>query len=44
MFDGLAARIQAAGVDAVHNDVPGAFRQILVTDPNGVRVELNVSW
>lgn len=43
-LDGLAARIQAAGIDAVHNDVPGAFRQIFVTDPNGVRVELNVSW
>ncbi len=42
-LDGLA-RIEAAGLDAVHNDVPSAFRQSYVTDPNSVRVELNVSW
>lgn len=40
--DGLAARLEAAGVEAVRNDVPGVFRQLFVTDPNGVRIELNV--
>ena len=40
--DALAARIEAAGVEAVRNDVPGVFRQLFVTDPNGVRIELNV--
>jgi catechol 2,3-dioxygenase-like lactoylglutathione lyase family enzyme len=42
-YDELAARLEAAGVDAVANEVPGgALRQLYVTDPNGVRVELNV--
>jgi len=40
--DGLAARLEAAGVEAVRNEVPGVFRQLFVTDPNGVRIELNV--
>ena len=32
-----------AGVEAVANDVPAAgLRQLFVTDPNGVRIELNV--
>jgi catechol 2,3-dioxygenase-like lactoylglutathione lyase family enzyme len=39
----LMARLEAAGVSAVENDVPGAgFRQLFLDDPNGVRVELNV--
>jgi catechol 2,3-dioxygenase-like lactoylglutathione lyase family enzyme len=39
----LVARLEAAGVSAVENDVPGAgFRQLFLHDPNGVRVELNV--
>ncbi len=39
----LAARVEAAGVEAVENAVPGAgLRQLFVTDPNGVRVEVNV--
>jgi catechol 2,3-dioxygenase-like lactoylglutathione lyase family enzyme len=41
--EALVARLEAAGVETVHNDVPGMFRQLFVTDPNGVRVELNVS-
>jgi catechol 2,3-dioxygenase-like lactoylglutathione lyase family enzyme len=42
-YDGLAARLEAAGIDAVVNEVAGgALRQLFVTDPNGVRVELNV--
>jgi catechol 2,3-dioxygenase-like lactoylglutathione lyase family enzyme len=42
-YDELAARLEAAGIDAVANEVPGGgLRQLYVTDPNGVRVELNV--
>ena len=41
-YEELAARLAAAGVEAVANVVPGMFRQLYVTDPNGVRVELNV--
>jgi catechol 2,3-dioxygenase-like lactoylglutathione lyase family enzyme len=41
--DALAARLEAAGVPAVSNDVPAAgIRQIFLEDPNGVRIELNV--
>jgi catechol 2,3-dioxygenase-like lactoylglutathione lyase family enzyme len=39
-YDALAARLEAAGVVAVPNEVPGMFRQLFVTDPNGVRLEL----
>ena len=42
-YDELAARLEAAGIDAVANEVPG--RQVapaLRDRPNGVRVELNV--
>jgi catechol 2,3-dioxygenase-like lactoylglutathione lyase family enzyme len=39
----LLARLEAAGIPAVANDVPGAgFRQLFLDDPNGVRIELNV--
>lgn len=41
-LDELAARLAAAGVDAVPNEVPGVFRQLYVTDPNGLRIEVNV--
>jgi catechol 2,3-dioxygenase-like lactoylglutathione lyase family enzyme len=42
-YDEAAARLRAAGVDAVENSVPGAgLRQLFVTDPNGVRIELNL--
>jgi catechol 2,3-dioxygenase-like lactoylglutathione lyase family enzyme len=42
-FDELVARVDAAGVVAVANEVPGAaVRQLYLTDPNGVRVELTV--
>lgn len=39
--DALAARLEAAGVSVVRNEVPGMLRQLFVTDPNGVRIELN---
>lgn len=41
-YEELAARLEAAGVEAVANEVPGVFRQLFVTDPNGLRIELNV--
>lgn len=42
--DALVARLGAAGVEAVSNDVPAAgIRQLFLDDPNGVRIELNVS-
>ncbi|HXZ56102.1 MAG TPA: VOC family protein [Gaiellaceae bacterium] len=41
-YGDAAARLEAEGLDAVANAVPGAgLRQLFVTDPNGVRVELN---
>jgi hypothetical protein len=34
----------AAGVETVTNDVPAAgMRQLFFSDPNGVRIELNVT-
>jgi hypothetical protein len=42
-YEQLAARLEAAGVQAVSNDVPAAgIRQLFLADPNGVRIELNV--
>jgi catechol 2,3-dioxygenase-like lactoylglutathione lyase family enzyme len=41
--EGLVARLEAAGIHAVSNDVPGAgIRQLFLDDPNGLRIELNV--
>jgi catechol 2,3-dioxygenase-like lactoylglutathione lyase family enzyme len=40
-YERLAARLEAAGADAVTHTVPG-LRQLFVTDPNGVRVEVNL--
>jgi catechol 2,3-dioxygenase-like lactoylglutathione lyase family enzyme len=42
-YDELASRLEGAGIEAMENRVPGAgFCQLFVTDPNGVRIELNV--
>jgi len=42
-YEELAARLEAAEIEAVANDVPAAgVRQLFLTDPNGVRIELNV--
>ena len=41
-YEQLVARLDAAGVEAVTNDVPDAgLRQLFFDDPNGVRIELN---
>lgn len=42
-YDGVAARLERAGVAAVRNTVPGVgLRQLFLEDPNGVRIEINV--
>ena len=42
-YAALVARLDAAGVRSVSNDVPAAgIRQLFLEDPNGVRIELNV--
>jgi catechol 2,3-dioxygenase-like lactoylglutathione lyase family enzyme len=42
-YEEISARLAAAGIEAVTNDVPdAAMRQIFLSDPNGVRIELNV--
>jgi catechol 2,3-dioxygenase-like lactoylglutathione lyase family enzyme len=40
-LDAASARLEAAGVDAFPNVAPGLLRQLYVTDPNGLRIELN---
>jgi len=42
-YDGLLERLERQGVRAVRNAVPGGPRQVFIQDPNGVRVEINVS-
>jgi len=42
-LEAILARLDAAGVRAVSNDVPTAgMRQLFLDDPNGVRIEVNV--
>jgi catechol 2,3-dioxygenase-like lactoylglutathione lyase family enzyme len=42
-YDAVCARLQHAGIAAVHNAVPAAgLRQLFIEDPNGVRIEINV--
>jgi catechol 2,3-dioxygenase-like lactoylglutathione lyase family enzyme len=40
--DELLSRLESVGATVVRNEVPGVFRQLFVTDPNGVRIEVNV--
>jgi catechol 2,3-dioxygenase-like lactoylglutathione lyase family enzyme len=42
-YDGLLERLSRAGIEAVCNAVPGGPRQVFIEDPNGVRVEINVT-
>lgn len=42
-YEAVTARLAAAGIDAVRNDVPGGGpRQLFFDDPEGLRVEINV--
>jgi catechol 2,3-dioxygenase-like lactoylglutathione lyase family enzyme len=42
-YDEVTARLERHGVPAVKNTVPGiGMRQLFITDPNGVRIEINV--
>ena len=42
-YEALLSRLERRGVEAVKNAVPGGPRQVFIDDPNGVRVEINVS-
>jgi catechol 2,3-dioxygenase-like lactoylglutathione lyase family enzyme len=42
-YDSLVARLESCGVPAVTNTVAGGPRQVFIEDPNGVRVEINVT-
>lgn len=42
-YDEVVGRLRAHGVSAACNDVPGGtLRQLFLTDPNGVKIEINV--
>jgi catechol 2,3-dioxygenase-like lactoylglutathione lyase family enzyme len=42
-YEGVSARLAAAGIEPVRNDVPGGGpRQLFFSDPEGLRVEINV--
>jgi catechol 2,3-dioxygenase-like lactoylglutathione lyase family enzyme len=41
-YDELQRRVARGGLRAVRNTVPGGPRQLFVTDPNDVLVEINV--
>jgi catechol 2,3-dioxygenase-like lactoylglutathione lyase family enzyme len=40
--EAIVARLEAAGVRALSNEVTAGIRQLFLEDPNGVRIELNV--
>ncbi len=42
-YDEVLSRLTAHGIVPGRNDVPGArLRQLFLTDPNGVKIEINV--
>jgi catechol 2,3-dioxygenase-like lactoylglutathione lyase family enzyme len=42
-YDEVSARLERHGVAAVMNSVPAiGMRQLFISDPNGVRIEINV--
>jgi catechol 2,3-dioxygenase-like lactoylglutathione lyase family enzyme len=42
-YDAASQRLAAAGIEPVRNDVPGGGpRQLFFSDPEGLRVEINV--
>jgi catechol 2,3-dioxygenase-like lactoylglutathione lyase family enzyme len=41
-YDGVLARLEKHGIEIGKNDVPGGrLRQLFLTDPNGIKIELN---
>ena len=43
-YEEISERLRKTGVETIENEVPAArMRQIFVEDPNGVRIEINVS-
>ena len=43
-YEEIAARLREAGAEPVENSIPEAnLRQLFVEDPNGLRIEINVS-
>jgi catechol 2,3-dioxygenase-like lactoylglutathione lyase family enzyme len=43
-FEEAAARLEGEGVEATLNTVPGAkLRQLFLEDPNGLKIEINVT-
>jgi catechol 2,3-dioxygenase-like lactoylglutathione lyase family enzyme len=43
-YEEISERLREAGIEAIENEVPAAgLRQIFFEDPNGVRIEVNVS-
>ena len=42
-YDEVVARLEKYGVRTERNDVPGGMlRQLFLTDPNGVKIEINI--
>jgi catechol 2,3-dioxygenase-like lactoylglutathione lyase family enzyme len=42
-YEAVSARLAGAGIEPVRNDVPGGGpRQLFFSDPDGLRVEINV--
>jgi catechol 2,3-dioxygenase-like lactoylglutathione lyase family enzyme len=42
-YDAVVERLERRGIEAVRNEVPGiGMRQLFLTDPNGVKIEINV--
>jgi catechol 2,3-dioxygenase-like lactoylglutathione lyase family enzyme len=42
-YEAVTARLASAGIEPVRNDVPGGGpRQLFFSDPDGLRVEINV--
>jgi catechol 2,3-dioxygenase-like lactoylglutathione lyase family enzyme len=41
-YSELAGRLERNGVDAMENEIPGVMRQLFLTDPNGLTIEINV--
>ena len=41
-YSELAGRLERGGIDAMENEIPGVMRQLFLTDPNGLTIEINV--